>query len=799
MLLVSRAMGAGFSRSGAAMKKFASFGLVVMVALAVLVAAPLAAQATTWYVSATGSDTAGSGLSLGSSFASVQHAIAHASSGDKVRVGAGTFNGGVTMKNGVSLEATGAGTGKFYAELKTGANFSAVVTATAIGEGTHISGFKIDGATSGTGIYCSNSSLAITDCRVTGNLVGIGCYGDSSPTISASDISGNAGNGIVCNASSPKILLSTINQNHAYGILCTATASPSIAGNDIGSNWSFGIECGGASSPSIVGNDIGGNSLGIDCIGSSSPTITANDIYGSNIAGIKCNASSPSISNDTIRDGSQDGIDCSNGSAPTIAGCTITGNTNGIDCSYSPAVITDDVITGVSQTSGSGIRCDSCAPTIEGCTISGTADNIVCLSTPDTLTIANCTIQDGWFGVDIIDSSPTITNCVISGNYSGVYCESASPTLTNDTIAENSSGIGWYTFTPSSPVITNCILWNAGATEIAAGAATYSDVRGGAAGVGNIDADPGFVSSSTGDFHLSAGSPCIDVATSAGAPATDRDGTPRPFGAGSDMGAYEYHPATWRLHYAAGANGSIAGATTQVLTRGSDGTSVTAVPDSANHYHFVEWSDHAHNAERRELGVTADATYTATFAIDTFTVTVTAGANGTITPSGDQAVPYGSSKIFSVKPNTGYRISGVAKDGASIGASSSVTFPGITEAGHSIEASFTKLITAASISRSPNKSTVTYSRKGGVAKFTLSAVVKGWGSKAISGRYVYLQTSTSGKTWSSTYKLKTGSSGKASRSFKVTRKQVRYYRWYAPAISQVCLKTYSKPTKVTVK
>ncbi|HEY3351608.1 MAG TPA: right-handed parallel beta-helix repeat-containing protein, partial [Polyangia bacterium] len=42
------------------------------------------------------------------------------------------------------------------------------------------------------------------------------------------------------------------------------------------------------------------------------------------------------------------------------------------------------------------------------------------------------------------------------------------------------------------------------------------------------------------DFHLKAGSPAIDVGTSANAPATDLEDHARPAGAGVDIGAYEY-------------------------------------------------------------------------------------------------------------------------------------------------------------------------------------------------------------------------------------------------------------------
>ena len=73
---------------------------------------------------------------------------------------------------------------------------------------------------------------------------------------------------------------------------------------------------------------------------------------------------------------------------------------------------------------------------------------------------------------------------------------------------------------------------------------TYSDFYNNGfampAGTGNINADPQFVDSTLNDYHLLAGSPCIDTGTSNGAPATDFDGQVRPQGNGLDMGAYEY-------------------------------------------------------------------------------------------------------------------------------------------------------------------------------------------------------------------------------------------------------------------
>ncbi|NVD74320.1 DUF1565 domain-containing protein [Duganella sp. BJB1802] len=61
--------------------------------------------------------------------------------------------------------------------------------------------------------------------------------------------------------------------------------------------------------------------------------------------------------------------------------------------------------------------------------------------------------------------------------------------------------------------------------------------------VATIAAPPQFVNyvrSGGGDYHLAAASPAIDRALAADAPATDLDGKARPYGAASDVGAYEY-------------------------------------------------------------------------------------------------------------------------------------------------------------------------------------------------------------------------------------------------------------------
>ena len=68
-------------------------------------------------------------------------------------------------------------------------------------------------------------------------------------------------------------------------------------------------------------------------------------------------------------------------------------------------------------------------------------------------------------------------------------------------------------------------------------------------------------------------------------------------------------------------------------------------------------------------------------------ITASAGAGGTILPSGAVTVNYGDSKLFTITPNPGYNISDVKVDGTSIGAISSYAFPNITS-NHTIEVIF---------------------------------------------------------------------------------------------------------------
>ena len=85
--------------------------------------------------------------------------------------------------------------------------------------------------------------------------------------------------------------------------------------------------------------------------------------------------------------------------------------------------------------------------------------------------------------------------------------------------------------------------------------------------------------------------------------------------------------------------------------------------------------------------VQADHTITASFAINTFNITASAGAGGSISPSESISVNYGDNQTFKITANTGYYIVDVTVNGSSVGAVSSYTFTNV-QAAYTISATF---------------------------------------------------------------------------------------------------------------
>ena len=111
---------------------------------------------------------------------------------------------------------------------------------------------------------------------------------------------------------------------------------------------------------------------------------------------------------------------------------------------------------------------------------------------------------------------------------------------------------------------------------------------------------------------------------------------------------------SYTLSYSADANGTISGSTAQTVNLGLSGTQVTAVANPG--YRFVSWSDGIMSAARTDANVTSNVSVKASFAVNSYTVNYSAGANGTISGSASQVVNYGASGTqVTAVANYGYR------------------------------------------------------------------------------------------------------------------------------------------------
>jgi Protein of unknown function (DUF1566)/Divergent InlB B-repeat domain len=84
----------------------------------------------------------------------------------------------------------------------------------------------------------------------------------------------------------------------------------------------------------------------------------------------------------------------------------------------------------------------------------------------------------------------------------------------------------------------------------------------------------------------------------------------------------------YTLVYSAEAHGTIDGASRQTVNSGAAGSTVTAIPAAG--YHFEGWSDGVANVSRTDADVRAEIAVTATFAINQYALSYTAGENGRI-------------------------------------------------------------------------------------------------------------------------------------------------------------------------
>jgi hypothetical protein len=193
-------------------------------------------------------------------------------------------------------------------------------------------------------------------------------------------------------------------------------------------------------------------------------------------------------------------------SSPAFVHCSFTGNTGslggGILCRGS-ASFRDCEING---NSGGGVYCDITQAAFQNCVFWGNTGYAVY----------------NW------GASPTFTHCTLVGNgyegYGGVYCFYSTPTFNSSIIAfSQGPGIFFHEDCAASQIRYCDIFGNSGGS-FGYGPGGFSF---GPPGIGMLDTinsngdscdtyhniflDPMFADTATGDYHLLAGSPCIDA------------------------------------------------------------------------------------------------------------------------------------------------------------------------------------------------------------------------------------------------------------------------------------------------
>ena len=325
-----------------------------------------------------------------------------------------------------------------------------------------------------------------------------------------------------------------------------------------------------------------GGGLGSVVESRSANTITASGIDGftmrnggsaSTFGGVYCAASSPTIRNNTITANVGSGIYCY-GSQAIIQSNVISANSAVVPFpDFSPAggglclwnsnvSVLDNVITGNSATNGAGAYFRGSIALISGNTIVGNVasgngggvySTIGQMSNMWNNTISANQASSG--GGVYCDSTVTVAGNTITGNSAtvsggGVFCSSG-PKLYNNTISGNSAGgEGGAVYGGTGALVNNIMAFNTpglyrGVRGIWHGNCVYGnsayDYKGISAGPDDILADPRFVNTAGGDYHLRSTSPCVNAgwASATGIPAMDMDGEARLNGV-VDIGADEY-------------------------------------------------------------------------------------------------------------------------------------------------------------------------------------------------------------------------------------------------------------------
>jgi hypothetical protein len=474
----------------------------------------LAAAQTTWYVDVNGTPP-GTGTQT-DPYTSIQYAISRPTTlnGDTVRVLPGTYFENVDFLGKAITVASSAGSASTVIDAN---NVGSVVTfASGEGASSMLTGFTLQHG-KGTGVVPSISGG------------GVYCNG-ASPTLLQLDVHDNRaflGGGMYFGSSTAHVVQCSIHDNSlddnqsgsGIGVYVVCSATPTFDACSISHNR-LGVSSGG-------GGVAGGGSYH-NCL------ISQNLGFG---GGVFSPCGNSTFTGCTIRDntsGSHEGTGSPGGGVfgpATLTNCTITGNYgrfNGggvfnctlIGCELANNTVDTEIGSGQSAR-GAGAS----ASTLIDCNVHDNA----------TFTPPNAVASMGG-GI----AGGTAARCRIWRNHADDGAGVHGTTLESCTVYGNTAAISGGGFTGdngSAATIHNSILWGDSPNEIETThplpGVSYSDVMGGFAGTGNIALDPLVWAPLTGDFHLKAGSPCID----SGDPSQMDPDSSR-----IDMGAFPFDP-----------------------------------------------------------------------------------------------------------------------------------------------------------------------------------------------------------------------------------------------------------------
>ena len=149
-----------------------------------------------------------------------------------------------------------------------------------------------------------------------------------------------------------------------------------------------------------------------------------------------------------------------------------------------------------------------------------------------------------------------------------------------------------------------------------------------------------------------------------------------------------FAPQELNISASAGTGGSISPNGTTKVKYGEDKT-FTITPNEGYEIKsvIVDGQDKGKITSYTFTDVKGEHAISASFVKKTFNITASAGAGGSVSPSGTSTVSYGDNKTFSFTPNQGYKVKSVVVDGVNKGELTTYTFSNV-KAAHSISVTF---------------------------------------------------------------------------------------------------------------